>query len=194
MLRMDRRRSAIRLIAGWVVVTNLIGTLPIQAQAPMPAAPAVNGAVVRRVVMKDAQSAEAFKTKLETMKASGLFKDAIAGVDPKKPVPIEISFLVAGNYLLVTGSKDWVDANLEAVRMMAYLFERPRAHLLLNLRVVQLTGPANADVIQMTETVRGMVDAQREEVVRTFADLEEYLTSRMRAREGNELAAYKAVK
>lgn len=160
----------------------------------MPAAPAVNGAIVRRIVMKDALSAEAFKVKLETMKASGLFKDAIAGVDPKKPVPIEISFLVSGNYLLVAGSKDWVDANLESVRLMAYLFERPRAHLLLNLRVVQLTGPANADVIQMTETVRGMVDAQREEVVRTFSDLEDYLTSRIRAREGNELAAYKAVK
>jgi hypothetical protein len=149
--------------------------------------------VVRRVVMKDAISAEAFKAKLETMKASNLFRDTIAGPDPKKPVVIDISFLVSGNYLLIAGSRDWVDANIESIRFMAYLFERPRAYLQLNLRVVQLTGPANADVIQMSETVRALVDARRDEIVRTFGDLDDYLTRRVQMRQGKERVLYDTV-
>lgn len=180
-----------------ILAANLI---PAQAQAPA-AAPAVPApaarpqpsVVVRRVVMKDALSAEQFKVKLETMKASNLFRDTISGPDPKKPVVIDISFLVSGNYLLVAGSKDWVDANIESIRLMAYLFERPRAYLQLNLRVVQLTGPANADVIQMSETVRALVDARRDEIVRTFGDLDDYLTSRVRARKGAERELYDTV-
>ncbi len=153
-----------------------------------------SGTVVRRVVMKDAQSAEQFKLKLETMKATNLFRDTIPGPDPKKPVVIEISFLSSGNYLLVIGSREWVDAHLESIRLMAYLFERPRAHLQLNLRVVQLTGPANADVIQMTETIRALVDSQREEVVRTFADLDDYLTARAQSRKGADGAVLTAAR
>jgi hypothetical protein len=133
--------------------------------------------------MKDALSAEDFKKKLEGMKATGLFRDKLPGIDPKQPVTIDINFLTSGNYLLVVGSKQWVDSNIETVRLMGYLFERPRAHLQLNLRVVQLTGPANADVIQMSETVRALVDAQRDEVVRTFGDLNDYLIQRLKERE-----------
>jgi hypothetical protein len=185
-------------VAGWLVV-NLADPSPAfaQAAAPAPAAaaatPAPPGAVVRRVVMKDAASVELFKTKLDTLKASGLFRDTIPGPDPKKPLPIEISFLPSGNYLLVIGSREWVDSNIEAIRLMAFLFERPRAHLEMNLRVVQLTGPANADVIQMSETVRALVDARRDEIVRTFSDLDDYLVRRMRHRQGAELAVYETV-
>lgn len=144
--------------------------------------------------MKDAASAEQFRTRLETMKANGLFRDRLPGIDPKQPVVVEISFLTSGNYLLVVGSKDWVDNNIESVRLMGYLFERPRAHLELSLRVVQLTGPANADVIQMTEAVRALVDAQRDEVVRTFSDLADYLTARMQARQGSDRQVYEAAR
>lgn len=144
--------------------------------------------------MKDALSAESFKARLETLKASGLFRDTIPGPDPKKPLPIEISFLASGNYLLVIGSREWVDTNIESIRLMGYLYERPRAHLLLNLRVVQLTGPANTEVTQMTETVRALVDAQREEVVRSFGDLADYLTQRAQARPEEQQAVYKAMR
>jgi hypothetical protein len=174
------------------------GVSAARAQAPMPAPAAASalqpGAVVRRVVMKDALSAEQFRTRLESFKANGLFRDQLPGLDPKKPVVIDISFLTSGNYLLVVGSKEWVDANVESIRLMGFLFERPRAHLQLNLRVVQLTGPANAEVIQMSETVRALVDAQREEVVRTFSDLEEYLMGRIRARQGSESAVHDAAR
>jgi hypothetical protein len=160
---------------------------------PAALAPLPPGAVVRRVVLKDALSVENFRARLETMKASGLFRDTVPGPDPKKPLPIEISFLASGNYLLVIGSREWVDTNIEAIRLMAYLYERPRAHLQLNLRVVQLTGPANTEVTQMTETVRALVDAQREEVVRAFADLGDYLTHRAQDRPAEQQGLYKAV-
>jgi hypothetical protein len=159
----------------------------------VPGAPGPNSLVVRRVVMKDALSADLFKAKLEQMKASNLFRDTIPGPDPKKPVVIDINFLTSGNYLLVSGSRDWVDANIEAVRLMAFMFERPRAHVQLNLRVVQLTGPANADVIQMSETVRALVDSRRDEIVRTFGDLDEYLTRRVQMRQGDERKLYATV-
>ena len=160
---------------------------------PVPGAPGPNSLVVRRVVMKDSLSADLFKAKLEQMKASNLFRDTIPGPDPKKPVVIDINFLTSGNYLLVSGSRDWVEANIEAVRLMAFMFERPRAHVQLNLRVVQLTGPANADVIQMSETVRALVDSRRDEIVRTFGDLDEYLTRRVQMRQGDERKLYQTV-
>ncbi len=163
--------------------------LPARAQAVATGAALAGapGVVVRRVVMKDAAAAEQFKLKLESMKATGLFRDLIPGAVPANPNNIiEISFLASGNYLLVVGKASWVDANIDSIRLMAYLFERPRAHLQLNLRVVQLTGPANTEVIQMTETVRALVDAQRDEVVRTLSDLDEYLTRRMAARDGSD--------
>jgi hypothetical protein len=173
-------------IAAAIVVLQLIRIPAASAQAAAPAKVMPVGAVVRRVVMKDAQSAEGFRQKLETMKATGIFRDQIQGIDPKKPVVIDVNFLVSGNFLLVIGSKDWVDSYIDAIRLMGYLFERPRAHLQLNLRVVQITGPANADVIQMSETVRALVDAQRDEVVRTFSDLDEYLTHRTQLRTAEE--------
>lgn len=167
------------------------------APAAAPAVPAPEpvqpGAVVRRVIMKDSLSAEQFKVKLEAMKATGLFRDTLPGADPKKPVNVEISFLVSGNYLLVTGSREWVEANIATIRLMGFLFERPQAHLQLSLRVVQITGPANAEVIQMSETVRALVDTQRDEVVRAFSDLGDYLVERLKQRKGAERDVYEAV-
>lgn len=190
--------------AGCVVITLIANVRSAFAQAPaapaaapmpmpVPGAPGPNGLVVRRVVMKDALSADQFKAKLEQMKASNLFRDTIPGPDPKKPVVIDINFLTSGNYLLVSGSRDWVDANIEAIRLMAFMFERPRAYVQLNLRVVQLTGPANADVIQMSDTVRALVEARKDEIVRTFGDLDEYLTRRVQMRQGDERKLYTAV-
>src|SRR5579864_736297 len=152
------------------------------------------GAVVRRVVMKDALSAEQFRTKLEAMKATGIFRDQLPGTDPKKPVVVDVNFLTSGNYLLVIGSKEWVDSYIDSVRLMGFLFERPRAHLQLSLRVVQITGPANSSVIQMSETVRALVDAQRAEVVRSFADLEDYLLQRIAQRKGAETQVFAAAR
>src|SRR5437868_6320668 len=91
-------------IAGCAVLLLTLCGAPAQGQAPAPMAPAalpplLPGAVVRRVVLKDALSVENFRTRLETMKASGLFRDTVPGPDPKKPLPIEISFLASGNYL-----------------------------------------------------------------------------------------------
>ncbi|HEU4752906.1 MAG TPA: hypothetical protein VFU47_07330, partial [Armatimonadota bacterium] len=120
--------------------------------------------------------------------------DRLPGIDPKQPVTVDINFLTSGNYLLVVGSTQWVDSNIETVRLMGYLFERPRAHLQLNLRVVQLTGPANAEVIQMAETVRALVDAQREEVVRTFGDLNDYLLERLKQQQLKDRQVYDAAR
>jgi hypothetical protein len=191
------RRRWIRLAAAGTAAVVLGTGTPAFAQgaAPAPAAPAVPaGAVVRRIVMKDQATAEAFRQKLDTLKASGLFKDQLPGFDPKKPIPIEISFLTSGNYLLMIGSRDWVDANVEAIRLMGYLFDRPRALLQLNMRVVQLTGPANADVIQMTEAVSAFVSSQRDEVVRTFRDLDDYLTLRAKQRKGDQAKVLEAAR
>ncbi len=166
----------------------------VRAQAPAPAAKVPSGTIVRRIIMKDAQIAEMFRQKMEQMKGSGLFRDTIPGPDPKKPIVIDITFLTSGNYLLMAGSRDWVDANLETVRIMGYLFERPRAHLQLNLRVVQLTGPASQSVIQLADTVRAMVDTQRDEVVRTFSELEDYLLTRLKQRTGDSARVFESAR
>ncbi|MCW3094930.1 MAG: hypothetical protein JWL77_548, partial [Chthonomonadaceae bacterium] len=92
-----------------------------------------------------------------------------------------------------TGDRKRVDEHMADIQMMAYLYERPRAHLQLNARVVQLTGPANTDVIQMTETVKALVDAQRTEVVRSFADLQDYLLARLKRRTGDDLKIYQEI-
>lgn len=193
-----KRTKRIAFAAGLAAV--ILGlTAAARAQAPAAPAPFVpvdpsTGAVARRVALKDALSAEAFRTKLEQMKTSGLFRSLIPGADPKNPNSwMEITFVTSGNYLMVVGNRFWVDSNIETIRLTAFLFERPRAHLQLNLRVVQLTGPANADVIQMSETVRALVDAQRDEVVRTFAELDDYLTGRMRGRMGQDRRVFEAV-
>jgi hypothetical protein len=171
--------------AGWLGVLFL-PSLPLYAQNPEPTStlsvPVAARAATRRVVMKDSLSAEQFRQKLEEMKRDGLFRQVIPG-DPKNPRFTQLSFLASGNYLLVVGDHAWVDAEIDNIRLMAFLYERPRAHLQLNLRVVQLTGPANTDVIQMTETVRALVDTQRAQVVRAFADLQDYLLRRMEHRE-----------
>src|SRR5437764_13898626 len=98
MLRTKPNHLTSRLLASFFLAAALAaGTLPARAQAPAPTAPTlIPGAVVRRVVMKDALSAETFRTKLETMKASGLFRDRLPGIDPKQPVQIDISFLTSG--------------------------------------------------------------------------------------------------
>ena len=150
-------------------------------------------AVARRVVMKDAHSVEQFKAKIEAMKQGGLFRHTLPG-DPKNPHFTELSFLSSGNFLLVVGDPNWVDAEIENIRLMAFLFERPSAHLQLNLRVVQLTGQANSDVIQMTEAVRALVDTQRNQVVTAFADLQDYLLERLKKRKGDDLRLYDAVR
>jgi len=177
-----------KIAALTAVVVNLLGsalTSAAQAQVPAPPPLAATGAIARRVTMKDSLAAEQLRAKLEAMKAQGMFRSLIPGIDPKNPnATIEISFLTSGNYVMVVGRRDWVDSNIETIRLMAFLFERPRALVQLNLRVVQLTGPANPEVIQMSETVKAIVDAQRDEVVRTFAELDEYLTNRMRGRSG----------
>src|SRR5579862_1262749 len=147
--------------------------------------------VVRRVVMKDAASADAFVTKLQGLQAQGLFKGSMPA-DPK--LPGTVSFQSAGSYLLVVGEKNAVDAIVEPIRLMACMDERPHAYLLLNVRVVQLTGPANANVIQMTETVRALVDAQRAEVVGAFSDLQTYLLERLKKRTGKDLQVYKELR
>ena len=191
---MPAKQWTCRITAGVLGINLILGSAG-AACAQAPAAVIVPpGAVVRRVVMKDALSAEQFRAKLEGMKANGLFRDRLPGIDPKQPVLVEINFLTSGNYLLVAGSREWIDANIETIRLMGYLFERPRAHLQLNLRVVQLTGPANADVIQMSETVRALVDAQRDEVIRTFADLDDYLVSRIQSRPGADRKVYDAAR
>ena len=142
--------------------------------------------------MKDAQPAEQFRKRLEELKKGGLFRRLLPG-DPKQPKYAEISFLTGGNFLLLAGEREWVDAELPVIRQMGFLFERPRAHLQLNLRVVQLTGTANSDVIQMTETVRSLVANQRAEVLRAFSDLQSYLLERLRRRNREDLRVYQEV-
>lgn len=155
-----------------------------QAGAPAAAAPAakppvVPGLVVREVPMKDAHSAQSMKDRLDAMKAGGVFKEMIAGPAPNIIITKEIQFMVAGNVLLVIGEPEKVERHVDSIRLMAYMAERPRAHLEMNLRVVQITGPANAEVTQLSEAVQALVQSQREEVVRTFADLNEYLKRRL---------------
>jgi hypothetical protein len=144
-------------------------------------------------VMKDARSCEDFRATLEALKSGGLFKHQLPG-DPKAPVFTEIAFLTSGNYLLVVGDQSWIDTEIETIRLMAFLHERPRAHLQLKFRVVQLTGPANTDVIQMTETVRALVQTQRAEVVRGFAELQDYLRERLAQRDDSQLAVHRQVR
>ncbi len=181
-------------LIGWLLVLGALLCLPAGAQSPEATAAARPRSVVRRVVMKDPQSVAQFKSHLDSLKSGGLFRFQLPGGDPKQPRYDEISFLLGGNHLLVVGDREWVDEEIGNIQLMAFLFERPRAHLQLNLRVVQLTGPANADVIQMTEAVRTLVNTQRAQVVRAFADLEAYLTERLRQREGPQLAVYQEVR
>ena len=161
------------------------------AAPPKPAGPPQM--VVRRVIMKDAASAELMLAKLQGLQAAGLFRGP-APTDPKAPPAILISFQSAGSYILVVGDRALVDSAMEPVRLMSCLNERPHAHLMLNARVVQLTGPADANVIQMTETVRALVDAQRAEVVGAFADLQSFLLDRLNKRTGKDLAVYKELR
>lgn len=184
----NRKLVAVLLAGGLLALAHP----RVGAQQAMPPVPP--GAVVRRVAMRDAASVEQFRTRLEAMKSGGLFRQSIVGPLPNVPVNHEITFLASGNFLLVIGNQAWVDANIETIRLMGFLYERPRAHLQLNLRVVQLTGPANADVIQMSDAVRALVDAQREEVARTFADLADYLQGRVKARQGEERQVIEAAR
>jgi len=173
----QRAVRRIERASGWVILFALVaGGAAAQAPSPPELPP---GAVVRRIVMRDAASAEAFRARLEQFKSSGLFRIVRLGPDGKTPVNRDIVFLTSGNLLLAAGDPAQVDGNIETIRLMAHLFERPRAHLQMNLRVVQITGPANADVIQMAEGVRALVQAQRDEIVRTFADLEAVLRRRV---------------
>jgi hypothetical protein len=136
--------------------------------------------IVREVPMKDARSAQDMKERLDAMKAGGAFRETLPGPVPNTAVYKELQFLVAGNVLLVAGEPEKVERQIDAIRLLAYMAGRPRAHLQMNLRVVQITGPANAAVTQLSEAVQALVQAQRDEVVRTFGDLAEYLSRRLR--------------
>src|SRR5579872_483064 len=168
-----------------VLAQNAIAADP----PPAAAAPATPETVVRRVTMRDARSAVKFADQLKTLQATGVFGGTTTVV-PGKPTFGDLAFITTGNYVLITGEKDRLDKYMPSIELMAFMFERPRAHLELNMRVVQLTGPANTDVIQMTETVRGMIDAQRMEVVTAFADLQDYLLARLKRRKGDDLLIY----
>jgi hypothetical protein len=183
-------------LIGWIVLeTGAVGTVSAQVP-PGKAAEKIAAhahSVSRRVVMKDAKSVKEFQEKLEKLKQEGLFRQTLPG-DPKKPQYTQISFLASGNYLLVVGDPKWVASEIENIRLMAFLFERPTAHLQMNLRVVQLTGQANTEVIQMTEAVRALVDTQRTQVVTAFADLQDYLLARLKKRKGDDLRLYDTVR
>ncbi|MCW3098428.1 MAG: hypothetical protein JWL77_4046, partial [Chthonomonadaceae bacterium] len=158
----------------------VLTTAALVVQAPVAvAAPALPEMVVRRVVMRDARSAARFVEQLKTMQPTGVF-GVSATVVPTKPLLGDMSFVVSGNYIVITGDRKRVDEHMADIQLMDYLYERPRAHLQINARVLQLTGPANSDVIQMTETVKALVVAQRTEVVRSFADLQDYLLARLK--------------
>ncbi|MBI3911911.1 MAG: hypothetical protein HY320_13390 [Armatimonadetes bacterium] len=175
-----RARTAFSLA---LLVTLWAAPAVSRAQAPAPAptqAPGIPAwAMIRRVQMKDAATAETFRQKLEQFKSVGLFRVTKPGPDGKPIIWQEVIFLTSGNELLIAGDPERVDPVVETVRLMAYLYERPRAHLLLNLRVVQITGPANAEVIQMADAVRALVESQRDEIVRTLGDLEAFLRRRI---------------
>ncbi len=164
--------------------------LPVSAGPQTPAAP---DTVVRRIVMRDARSATRFAEQLKTIQGTGAFGGS-STVVAAKPTFGDLAFLPSGNYVLITGDKDRLDRYMGDINLLAFLYERPRAHLELNTRVVQLTGPANTDVIQMTETVRALVDAQRTEVVRAFADLQDYLIARLKRRTGTDLKIYTEIR
>lgn len=154
-----------------------------------PTAAVVLHTVVRRVVMRDARSALRFAELLKTIQPTGALGGSSTPT-PAKPMFGDLAFIPSGNYILITGDKDQIDKHMAGIKLMAFLFERPRAHLQLNVRVVQLTGPANTDVIQMTETVQALVEEQRTEVVRAFDDLQDYLISRIKRRTGDDLKIY----
>ena len=141
--------------------------------------------VVRKVVMRDARSVEALIKELETVQSSGLYQRRIQ--QGKTVITINLRFVAAGNVLLVVGEKKMVDEAIGPIRQMAYFFERPRAHLQLRLRVVQVTGPASNEVIQMTEAVRTLVEDQRREVVKSLADLQDYLRAQLKVPNGRTL-------
>lgn len=150
------------------------------AQMAAPAKPPATGYIVRQVVLKDARSAQMMRERLDAMKSTGAFRDVSAGPVPNQALVKELSFMTAGNVLLVSGEAAKVEANIASIQLMAYMAERPRAHLQMSLRVVQITGPASAEVTQLSEAVQALVQAQRDEVVRTFSDLADYLSRRLR--------------
>lgn len=176
-------------LAGAVALAMWLAAVNAVAQTPPP--PQEN--IVRRIVMRDARSAVRFAEQLRTMQATGVF-GGTAAVTPQKPNFGDLAIITTGNYVLITGDKDRITRVMGDIDLMAFLFERPRASLHLNMRVVQLTGPANTDVIQMTETVRALVDVQRTEVVRAFADLQEYLVSRLERRKSDDLKVYQEIR
>ncbi len=169
----------------------VLGPGPARGAAPQTAT--TPDTIVRRIVMRDARSAAQFAEQLKTIQATGVFGSSAAAT-PQKPTLGDLAFLTSGNYVVIAGEKDRLDKYMGDIDLMAFLFERPRAHLQLNARVVQLTGPANNDVIQMTETVRALVDAQRTEVVRAFTDLQDYLISRLKRRKGDDLKVYAEIR
>jgi hypothetical protein len=181
---------------GRFFVPLAFGLLLVEGQSAViagPQTPAAQETTVRRIVMRDARSATKFVDQLKAIQATGAFGGA-ATVVAGKPAFGDLGFLPSGNYVLVTGDKDRLDKYMGDINLMAFLYERPRAHLELNTRVVQLTGPANTDVIQMTETVRALVDEQRTEVVRAFSDLQDYLVSRLKRRSAGDLKIYTEIR
>ncbi len=185
-------RTSCSLCLRTVVTIAAIGLTVWQASACTGQA-AQQDSVVRRIVMHDARSAVRFVEQLKSMQATGVF-GGTAAIAALKPTFGDLAFLTSGNYELIAGEKDRLARYIGDIDLMAFLFERPRAHLQLNMRVVQLTGPANTDVIQMTETVRALVDVQRTEVVRAFADLQEYLIARLERRKGDDLRIYQEIR
>jgi hypothetical protein len=175
-------------LAGAVALTASLPAVSAAAQTP-----GQQESVVRRIVMRDARSAGRFAEQLKTIQATGVFGGS-AVPTPLKPTFGDLAILTSGNYVLIAGERERLDKVMGDINLMAFLFERPRASVKLNMRVVQLTGPANTDVIQMTETVRALVDVQRTEVVRAFADLQDYLVARLERRKGDDLKVYQEIR
>ena len=87
--------------------------------APPPPAPAgPPQMVVRRVVMKDAASADTMLAKLQALQASGLFRGPVVA-DPKAPPVSLLAFQTAGSYILVVGERALVDSAMEPIRLMS---------------------------------------------------------------------------
>jgi hypothetical protein len=172
--------AALRLTV--VLAWTLLGTNVTFAQKPSDSTGArlPAGYVVREIVMRDARSATELKQRLEAFKSGGVYRQISPGPAPNTAITRELQFLVSGNILLVIGEAEWVEQTIEGVRLLAFMSERPRAHLQMNMRVVQISGPANAAVIQMSEAMQSLVELQREEVTRAFSDLEDYLRRRLK--------------
>jgi len=135
------------------------------------------------VLMSDTRSALALKAKLDVFKAPRGAAANIPGLFQG------LEFLPSGNVLMVVGDDSAVRRDIETIRRIAFFYERPRAHLQLNLRVVQISGKDKAEVTQMADAVRDMVEAQRAEVVRTFGLLQRYIERQPRLAQANTPAA-----